>query len=237
MLSLPPMRPPWDELEPASRGTVERQHQAVRRVEQLVTVVFAAAMALLVILLVNYTSASATTESSLSAILRSTWPAAGACAMGFLVLLSCWLLYHLQFHYLTQSSGWLLLLHALLLPSALLIPFSTALLNTLALTRQSVLLFDANVLVIQILLLLMWRHSVKGGLLFGGNVPSRVVRRMRLLLRAGVSAMLIVIGLALVSTPAGLGALIALLVLEIALVAKGGYTLDLGARKVPTPGM
>jgi len=231
------MRSPWEELEPASRDAVDRQHQAVRRVELLATVVFAAAMAVLVVLLVNFAGASVPVAGNPTDLLKALWPAAGACALGFLVLLSIWLLYHLQFHYLTQSSGLLLLLHALLLPSALLIPFSTALLNTLALTRQAVLLFDANVLLIQILLLLMWRHAVKGGLLFGSNVPARVVRRMRLLLRAGVSAMLVVLGLAMLSSPAGLGALIAVLAAQIAVVTKGGYTLDLRAGKAPSPSM
>ena len=229
------MRPPWEELEPASRGAVERQHQAVRRIEQLSTVVFAAAMALLVILLVNYTRASSTSGDGLVDIVRVIWPAAAGCATGFLVILSCWFLYHLQFHYLTQSSGWLLLMHALLLPSALFIPFSTDLLNTLALTRQAVLLLEGNVFVMQLLLLLIWRHAIKGGLLFGSDVPSRVVRRLKMMLRAGVSAMLVVIGLALVSAPASLGALIAVLVAQIAFVVKGGYTLEIHTTRVRTP--
>ncbi len=237
MLSLRPMRPPWEELEPASRGAVESQHQAVRRVEQLATVVFAASMALLVILLVNRVTTSTPEGGDLARALPEIWPAAGACAIGFLALFASWFLYHLQFHYLTQSSGWLLFLHALLLPSALLIPFSTALLDTLAVTRDVVALLGGNVLLVQVLLLLIWRHAVKGGLLFGSNVPVRVVRRMKLLLCAGVSAMLVVIALALLSAPVSLGALIAVLATETALVVKGGYTLEIRTPRAPTPGL
>ena len=149
--------------------------------------------------------------------------------MGFLALLSCWFLYHLEFHYLTRSSGRLLFTHALLLPSALFVPFSTALLNTLTLSRQSLLPLEGNVLLLQLLLLLTWRHAVKGGLLFGSDVPARVVRRLRLILRASTSAMVAVFGLAFVSATASLGLLVALFVTQIALVAKGGYTLDLRA--------
>ncbi len=237
MVSLRPMRPPWEELEPASRVTVERQHQDVRRVEQLATVALGAAMALLVILLVDRIRVSPTQAVALSDILPALWPAAGVCAIGFLVLLSCWFLYHLQFHYLTQSSGWLLLIHALLVPSALFIPFSADLLNALGLTRQAVLLLAGNVFAIQLLLLLTWRHAVKGGLLFGSDVPPRVVRRMKWLLRAGVGAMLLVIGLALLSAPAGVGTLVAVLAAEIAVVVKGGYTLNIRTPRTPTPGL
>jgi uncharacterized membrane protein len=237
VLSLRPMRPPWEELEPASRGAVQSQHQAVRRIEQLATVVFAASMALLVILLVDRVNTSSPQGSDLARILPYIWPAVGACAIGFLALLASWFLYHLQFHYLTQSSGWLLFMHALLLPSALLVPFSTALFDALSLTRDAVLLVEANVLLVQVVLLLIWRHAVKGGLLFGSNVPSRVVRHMKALLRAGVSAMLVVIALALLSAPASLGALVAVLLGELVLVVKGGYTLDIRAPRVPTPGL
>jgi len=230
------MRPPWEELEPASRGAVERQRHAARRVEQLATVVFAAAMALPVILLINHMVSSVPAQSTLSEALRATWPASGACAMAILVLLSCWFLHHLQFHYLTRSSGWLLLIHALLLPSALFVPFSTALLNTLSLTREALLLFEGNVLIIQLLLLLIWRHAVKAGLLFGSDVPRRVVMRLRTMLKSGVAVMLLVCGLAFVSTTVSLTALVVLLVAQMALIARGGYTIDLRPGAARTTG-
>jgi uncharacterized membrane protein len=221
------MRPPWEELEPASRGAVERQRHAARRVEQLATVVLAAAMALVVVLLINHTVSSIPAHGTLSQALRAAWPAAGASAMGLLVLLSCWFLHHLQFHYLTRSSGWLLLIHALLLTAALFVPFSTALLNTLSLTRQALLLFEGNVLIMQVLLLLTWRHAVKAGLLFGSDVPRRVVVRLRTMLRSGVAATLVICMLAFVSTTISVGALVTLMVAQMALIVKGGYTLDL----------
>jgi uncharacterized membrane protein len=186
-------------------------------------------MTVLAVLLINHSAVSVRPGSTLAEALPAMWPAAGACAVGFLALLSCWFLHHLQFHYLTRSSGGLLLAHALLLPAVLLVPFSTALLNTLALRSQALLPFEANELLLQVLLLLTWRHAVKGGLLFGSDVPSQVVRRLRLMLRAGSITMLVIVGLAFVSAPVSLGALIALLGTQIALVAKGGYTLDLRA--------
>ena len=223
-------------MEPASRGAVERQRHAARRVEQLATVVFAAAMALQEFLFINHALSVTPSSSELRETLATLGPAAGACAMGLLTLLACWFLHHLQFHYLTRSSGWLLLIHALLLPSALFVPFSTALLNTLSLTRQSLLLFEGDVLIIQVLLLLIWRHAVKAGLLFGSDVPRRVVMRLRTMLRSSVAALLLICGLALVSTTVSLGAIVALLVAQMAVVAKGGYTLDIRPGAVRTTG-
>lgn len=227
MLSLRPMRPPWEELEPASKSAVERNRHAARRVEQFATAIFAVAMALPVLRLIDHATASIEPDSSLTQAIQATWPASGACAAALLVLLTCWFLHHLMFHYLTRSSGPLLLLHAALLPAVLFVPFSAALLNTLTLTRQAVLLFEGNAILLQLLLVLAWRHAVKGGLLFGSDVPRRVVVRVRLLLIAGAASLGLVAGLALINSTLSLLALAAVLTAQMALIARGGYALDL----------
>lgn len=224
---LRPMRPPWEELEPASRGAVERQRQSVRRIEQSTAVVFAASMALQTLLLLNHTNAAAREVATVAAALQVTWPVVLASALGLLVLLACWVVHHVQFHYLTKSSGSLLLIHVFLLPSALSVPLSTTLLYTLGFASHTALLLESNVLLIQVLLLLIWRHAVRGGLLFGSDIPRRAVLRVRLMLRLGVVASLVACGLVLASTTVGVSALVALLVAQIALIAKGGYTLDI----------
>ena len=231
MLSLRPMRPPWEELEPASRGAVERQRQAVRRVEQLATLACVAALALV---------AWAAVESIQTAVASvggvAIGPAAGAGVLAVFIVLTAWLIHHLQFAYLTRSSGTLLLLHVLLVPSLLFVPSSTAVMVTAGLTRTAVLLVVLNVLLLDGLLLLAWRHAVKGGLLFGGDVPSRVVARVRLLLNVSVVALAGTTGLSYVQPVSGMVALICLLILQVAVVARGGYTLDVRSRASRTRG-
>lgn len=227
MLSFPPMRPPWEDLEPASRSAVERQRHAAKRVDQFATAVFAVAMALPVIRLIEQASTTILPGSPLIQMVRAIGPAIASCAIALLALLASWLLHHLVSHYLTRSSGTLLLLHAVLLPSVLFIPFSASLLNLLSLTRPMLLLFEGNVLLVQLLLMLTWRHAIRGGLLFGSDVPRRVVLRVRLLLGAGVGALVAVAGVAMVSPAVSLVAFAVVLLAQMIIIARGGYALDL----------
>jgi uncharacterized membrane protein len=225
------MRPPWEELEPASRGAVERQRQAVRRIEQLATLACVAALAL-----AAWATVEAIRNSVASGGGAAIWPTAGAGGLAGLIVLTAWLIHHLQFAYLTRSSGTLLLLHVLLVPSLLFVPSSTAVLVTAGLTRTAMPLVAVNVLLLDVVLLLAWRHAVKGGLLFGGDVPSRVVARVRLLLRTSVVAFTATAGLSYAHPISGMVALICLLVLQVAVVARGGYTLDVHSRALHPPG-
>ncbi|MBN1151695.1 MAG: DUF1211 domain-containing protein [Dehalococcoidia bacterium] len=216
-------------MEPASRSAVERNRLAARRVEQFATVVFALAMALPVILLIDDARAAIAPGRTLTDTAVALLPAFGASAVAMLILLSSWFIHHLEFHYLTRSSGPLLLLHAALLPALLTVPFSAMLLNSLSLTLQSLLLLAGNALLIQLLLMLLWRHAVKGGLLFGGDVPRRVVVRFRLLLDVSVAAIVAVCIAALLNPLVSFGGLVAICLAQIALIARGGYTLDVGS--------
>ncbi len=233
MLSFRPMRAPWEELEPASRSAVERQRRAVGRVEHLAAATYAAALALLAWSTLGTVAGSVTPDSTVIGIVRSMWPAVGCAALGLLALLSCWLLHHLQLTYLTRSSGTLLFLHALLLPAILSIPVSVKALSSAAFSPATVLLFMSNVLSLEIVLLLIWRQAVRGGLLFGGDVPSRVVIRIRLLLRFSVVLMLASIAASQLLPTAGLLLAATLLLLQILVVVRGGYLLDLKARTAP----
>jgi len=110
--------------------------------------------------------------------------------------------------------------------------------STYAMTRIAVILYEANILAIQALLLLHWRRAIKTGLLFGGNVPSAVVRRMRLALTAGMAYVLATMPLAFVSPYLSLALLTGLTGFYIFLTARGGYTLDAFKRRpAPPPDM
>jgi len=229
------MRPPWEELEPASRGAIERQRQAVRRVEQLATLACVASLALVAWAAVESIRTAVASDGGTAGTATAIWSVAGAGALAVLIVLTAWLIHHLQFAYLTRSSGTLLLLHVLLVPLLLFVPSSTAVLVSAGLTRTAVLLVALNVLLLDGVLLLAWSHAVKGGLLFGGDVPSRVVARVRFLLRTSVVALAATTGLCYAHPMSGMVTLICLLILQVALVARGGYTLDLRSRTSRVP--
>lgn len=227
MLSFQPMQPPWEELEPASQGAYERQRQAVRDVSQFSGVVFVAVIAVVVLHTITHISSSLSAPGSLSDIARAAWPALATVLLSLLVLFTLWLLHHIQTRYLTQLDGTLLLLHVALFSATILLSVSAAWMNELGSTRDAVVLFSGNTLAIQALLLLIWRHAVRAGLLFGSDVPSRVVARLRLLLQIGTVSAVAVVGLSYAGAGVGIGALTAVFLVQILLLARGGYTLSL----------
>ena len=231
------MRAPWEELEPASRHSVEKQQQALRRVEQLGDSVFAVAMTLLVLQLVVPQFIQQPSEAGLQHALLDMSLAFYAYGLSFLVLLMFWVLHHFEFHYMTRSNGGLIWLNALLLIFVALAPFSAALVSKYAMTKTAVLFYEGNLLAIQVLLLLTWWHAVGRGLLFGGDTPASVVRRMRTALRIGTAYLLVTIALVFVGPHLSMNVLLGLVVYYVVLTAKGGYTLELRKARPPTPGL
>ena len=227
------MRLPWEELEPARHALVEKQRQAVNRVEQFAACVFAISIALLVFHLAVPQLTPAPTEAVLQRSLLAMYPSFYACALSFIVLLMYWVLHHIQFHYLTHSSGRLVWLNALMLAFVALFPFSTALVSTYAMTKTAVLLYEANIFAIQLLLALSWKHAVQSGLLFGGDTPSRVVHRMKTALGIGIVYLLVTMGLVFISPFLSMRLLIVLAIYYIVLTARGGYALELIRRHPP----
>lgn len=226
MLSFQPMQPPWDELEPASQSAYRRQRQAVRDVSQFSGVVFVAVMAVIVLHTITHIASSIPDPSSLSDIARTSWPALATVLLSLLVLFTLWLLHHIQMRYVTQIDGMLLLLHVALFSAAILLSVSAAWLNAVGSTRGTGALFAGNTVAIQALLLLIWRHAVRAGLLFGSDVPSLVVVRLRLLLQIGTASATAVVGLSYAGASVGIGALAAVFLIQLLLLARGGYTLN-----------
>ncbi len=227
MLSLQPMRPPWEELEPASQGAVERRRQAIRNLAQFTSIACAATLALVVVDFASHLVSALPAHSSLPHAAREIRPALIATLLSCLILLTFWLLPHLQFHYLTRTSGTLLVLHVFLLPCIVLLTASHAVLSSLGFVRDAGILYAGNVLAAHALLLLTWQHAIKGGLLFGSDVPARAVTRLRLLLRFGTIGPLVAVGVTFVNVAASLFVLAALSAIHLTLIARGGYTLDI----------
>ena len=229
------MRAPWDILEPATRAEIEREERSVARVERITTVVFGFATALLVLNLVVPTVEGQPTDAALLSALLQMAPAFLAFALSFSLLATSWVLHHFQLHYFVRTGGDILWVNAALMLAVVMVPFSTALVSTYTMTRTAAILYELNIVTILVLLQASWRRAIKMGLLFGGNVPSAVVRRMRLALTIGIAYVLATIPFAWVSPHLSLGLLAALAAFYIFLTARGGYTLDAFKRKAPPP--
>jgi len=229
------MRAPWDVLEPAAHADIEREERSVARMERITTAVFGFATALLVLNLVVPTVEGQPTDAALLVALLQMVPAFLAFALSFSLLATCWVLHHFQLHYFVRTSGGVLWANGALMLAVVIVPFSTALVSTYAMTRTAIMLYELNIAAMLVLLQLTWRTAIKTGLLFGGNVPSAVVRRMRLALTLGVAYVLTTMPLAWVNPYLSLGLLAGLAAFYIFLTARGGYTLDAFKRKAPPP--
>ncbi len=221
------MRAQWEDLEPASRERVARHRDAVRRLESFTDTVFALSLVAVVVRAGLSLPDGLLSQTALRNALLRAIPGLYAHAACVLFLLVYWVLHHYQFRYLSRSSGGLVWLTGLLIAFVLLFPFTASLFSACGVLGTPLLLFEANTLTIQLLLTLTWRYTVKRGLMFGGDVPSGVVRRMRVALKLGAVYMVLVMGLAFVSPYVSLGLLLGLALFYVLLTARGGYTLDI----------
>ncbi|MFW6057192.1 MAG: TMEM175 family protein, partial [Chloroflexota bacterium] len=201
-----------------------RHRSAVNRLESLTDVVFA--LSVIVLVLRTELPRLDVPPPELPAALIESMAGFYVYPLCFLFLFVYWVLHHYQFRYLTRSSGRLVWLTGLLIASVAVLPLTASLLGSCGLLTATVLIFEVNVLVIHLLLYFTWKHAVKGGLMFGGDVPSGIVRRMRTALRLGVTCILITVGLAFVAPNVSISVLVGLALFYIVLTARGGYTLD-----------
>ncbi len=225
------MRAPWEDLEPASRERVERHRSAINRLESLTDVVFA--LSVIVLVLRTELPQLGIPPSDLPRALIESLAGLYVYPLCFLFLFVYWVLHHYQFRYLTRSSGRLVWLTGLLIASVAVLPLTASLLDSGSLLTITVLMFEVNVLVVHLLLYFTWRHAVKGGLMFGGDVPSGIVRRMRTALRLGVAYILITVGLAFVAPNISISVLVGLALFYIVLTSRGGYALDVRHHESP----
>ena len=221
------MRLPWEELEPASRSTTERQRRAVLRLERLTDCVFSATVMVIVILpAIPHLLNAADSPLSWQSLLQM-YPTLLLHVLSVFILFVLWILHHYEFHYLTRASGALAWLNALLLLCVAVTPVTTSLLNGFASDGAAVLLYEVDVLAMLLLLVFIWRHAAGAGLLFGSDIPSRTVERMRLVLRAGAVLLLLIAVLAPFVPNLSLALTAALFILYAVITARGGYALDL----------
>ncbi len=228
------MRLPWEELEPASRSTIERQRRAVLRLERLTDCVFSATLIALV-LLPAIPHLSGVADGPLSwRLLLQMYPTLLLHVLSVFILFVLWILHHYEFHYLTRASGALAWLNALLLLWVAVTPVTTSLLDGFASDGAAVLMYEANLLAMLLLLVFIWRHAAGAGLLFGSDIPSRTVERMRVVLRAGAVTLLLIAALALFAPNVSLALTAALFFSYAVITARGGYALELRRGGTPT---
>jgi len=209
----------------------------VLRLERLTDCVFSIVLIAVVLLPAIPYLSGGVDASQLWHTLPQTYQTLLVHLLSIFALFALWMLHHYEFHYLTRASGGLAWLNGLLLLFLTLAPITTSLLDGFASSRAAVLLYEVNLLAVMLLLLIIWRHAAGAGLLFGSDIPSRTVQRMRLALSLGVVTLLITAALAAIVPNVSLVLTFALFLVYAVVTARGGYALELHRGRTPSEGL
>jgi uncharacterized membrane protein len=148
--------------------------QNVERLAALSDGVFAVAMTLLVLDLRAPAAEVVHSERELLAALASLAPRLVPYFMSFLTLGIFWLGQQAQLDRLAKSDRDLAWMHVGFLCAVCLVPFSTALLAEFLTYRSALLVYWGNILVLGLVLLLTWRHTVRARLVRDDTTPAMV---------------------------------------------------------------
>jgi uncharacterized membrane protein len=168
--------------------------QNVDRLAALSDGVFAVAMTLLVLDLRAPAAEAVHSERELIDALGTLAPRLVPYLMSFLTLGIFWLGQQTQLDRLGKSDRDLAWLHVGFLCVVCLVPFSTALLAEFITFRVALLVYWANILLMGLVLLLTWRHTVRAKLLREDTTPEMVAAICR---RITIAQTLYAVGAAL----------------------------------------
>jgi len=172
---------------PAFRGELKRAPRAVMRslynrlagqnIERLAALsdgVFAVAMTLLVLDLRAPAAEAVHSERELLDALLTLAPRLVPYFMSFLTLGIFWLGQQAQLDRLAKSDRDLAWMHIGFLCGICLVPFSTALLAEFLTYRVALIVYWLNILVLGVVLLITWRHTVRSRLIREDTTPEAV---------------------------------------------------------------
>jgi uncharacterized membrane protein len=148
--------------------------QNVDRLAALSDGVFAVAMTLLVLDLRAPAAEAVHSEHELLAALATLSPRLVPYFMSFLTLGIFWLGQQAQLDRLARSDRDLAWMHVGFLCAVCLVPFSTALLAEFLTYRSALLVYWGNILVLGLVLLLTWRHTLRAKLVRDDTTPEIV---------------------------------------------------------------
>jgi uncharacterized membrane protein len=176
-------------------------HIAKNRLETLVDGIFAIAMTLLVLGITPPKPQESLAPAILPDMIISLIPQVFLFIIAFLVLALFWLAHHRQFHFVHQVDPTLVWINVLLLISIVFVPFSTDVAGDYPEVLSAVLLFHANMLVVNLLFAFHWRHIYRHEHLCD-PVPEKKIIHHWYLRSALIPALAIIGGaIALISPP------------------------------------
>ncbi len=168
------------------------------RVEALTDGIFAFAMTLLVTTLDFPNSTTPLPPLTVSSLVSLYSPDLLHYVIAFAVLAGFWVTHHIQFHYIRVMDRTALWIDIGCLLFVALLPFSTALAGDYPDAPLAAMVFEANLLVIGLLILLIWNYATVGRRLVEKSLDERVVllHTRRSLIIPGISALGILLALA-----------------------------------------
>ena len=168
------------------------------RVVSLTDGIFAFAMTLLVTTLDFPNSTTTLPPLTVSSLISLYSPDLLQYVIAFAVLAGFWVTHHIHFHYIQAMDRTALWINIACLLFVALLPFSTALAGDYPDTPLAAMVFEANLLVIGLLILLIWNYATVGRRLVEKSLDERVVllRTRQSLIIPGISAIGILLALA-----------------------------------------
>jgi uncharacterized membrane protein len=168
------------------------------RVEALTDGIFAFAMTLLVTTLDFPNSTTTLPPLAVSSLVSLYSPDLLHYVIAFAVLAGFWVTHHIHFSYIRVMDRTALWINIGCLLFVALLPFSTALAGDYPDTPLAAIVFEANLLVIGLLIVLIWNYATVGRRLVEKSLDERVVllHARRSLIIPGISALGILLALA-----------------------------------------
>ena len=145
------------------------------RVEALTDGIFAFAMTLLVTTLDFPNSTTAIPPLTVSSLISLYSPDLLQYIIAFAVLAGFWVTHHIHFHHIRVMDRTALWINIACLLFVALVPFSTALGGDYPDTPLAAIVFEANLLIIGLLILLIWNYATVGRRLVEKSLDESVV--------------------------------------------------------------
>jgi len=167
-----------------------------KRIEALADGIFAIAMTLLVLNLMNITD-GAGADKRLSDLLADDASAIFHYALAFVLLAALWISHHRQFHHIQRSDVRLIWINVFMLMFVALMPFSTSLLGDFKDDSLAGVFFAGNYLVITLLYLASWTYATHNYRLIDRDTDTEIIssESRRYMVVAVVSVIAIILSL------------------------------------------
>lgn len=169
------------------------------RLESLTDGIFAFAMTLLVlnIEVPGDAAAAALQPGAVQALLQGLYPDFTHFVLAFVMLAAFWIIAHSFGEHIRYVDRRLLWLSVFKLLFVALIPFSANLADTYVNFPEAALVFEANIIIVGLLLYLQWSYASRNHRLISPNLPESEIGHIKIIIAIMPAIALLAMGLAL----------------------------------------